>query len=592
MRRVVQLVASISRRRKPPKATKNTKPMRECPRCEVCYEDGVETCPQDQANTKATLPGPRLLASRYLLEKRLGRGAMGQVYLARDENLLTRRVAVKTVRPDILTDEDMQEGEAIARFEREARTAASIRHTNVVDVTDFGKSPEGVFYLVMEYVQGETLHHLLRREGTLSVHRTLKLLKQVAAGVEAAHDEGILHRDLKPANIFIMQHRKKNTTASGDGIVKVGDFGLAKIVNQAIADTSGISGSGPASRGIIGTPEYMAPEQMQEATKLDARADVYALGVIAYHMLGGRPPFTGELMQLVTQKIMNDPPPLSGLRSDIPRDVERAVMHALEKDAGRRPATVAEWIEEFEAAVGSEDGDEDEREGDSRVVVMAPVGAEVYVDDERHGSVGRSGRIILKAIAPGRHVLRVSRAGEQDDERVIEIRPDSSEQIIQAVLRPHVSGGQSSGLTPSRGGSIGGSGPSGSLPGVVMCAQCGSRFAAGVKFCGRCGGRVFLPVNDAQGSQGGSLGPGAGGSLGSSSNRSVFAHGSGGIQCSRCGTNYPAGTKFCGRCGIPIQSAPAVHVSTRPAQVVCHNCRTPYPAGTKFCGRCGLVIRT
>ena len=98
--------------------------MRECPRCETCYEDNVEICPQDQVNTKNTLPGPRLLASRYLLEKRLGRGAMGQVYLARDQNLQTRRVAVKTVRPDILSDEDLQEGEAIARFEREARAAA------------------------------------------------------------------------------------------------------------------------------------------------------------------------------------------------------------------------------------------------------------------------------------------------------------------------------------------------------------------------------------------------------------------------------------------------------------------------------------
>ncbi|MBA2732020.1 MAG: protein kinase, partial [Acidobacteria bacterium] len=129
--------------------------MRECPRCERCYDDEVLVCPEEGANTKLTLPGAPLMAGRYLLEKRLGRGAMGQVYLARDQNLVVRRVAIKTVRPDILTDEDMQEGEAIARFEREARTAASIRHTNVVDVTDFGKSPEGVFYLVMEYVQGE-----------------------------------------------------------------------------------------------------------------------------------------------------------------------------------------------------------------------------------------------------------------------------------------------------------------------------------------------------------------------------------------------------------------------------------------------------
>src|SRR4026207_2402973 len=178
--------------------------MRESPLCEVCYEDDVLTCPQDEANTKHTLPGGRLLASRYLLEKRLGRGAMGQVYLARTQTLLTRRVAVKTVRPDILSDEDLQEGEAIARFEREARAAASIRHPNVVDVTDFGKSPEGVFFLVMEYVEGETLYQLLRREGTLNIQRTASLLGQIVAGVEAAHDRSILHRDLKPANIFIM----------------------------------------------------------------------------------------------------------------------------------------------------------------------------------------------------------------------------------------------------------------------------------------------------------------------------------------------------------------------------------------------------
>src|SRR5207237_7967815 len=122
--------------------------MRECPRCERCFEDDAVVCPDDQANTKTTLPGTTLLSRRYRLEKRLGRGAMGQVYLARDENLITRRVAVKTIRPDVLSDEDLQEGEAIARFEREARTAASLPHTNVIDVTDFGKSAVGVCLLV------------------------------------------------------------------------------------------------------------------------------------------------------------------------------------------------------------------------------------------------------------------------------------------------------------------------------------------------------------------------------------------------------------------------------------------------------------
>ncbi|PWT83372.1 MAG: hypothetical protein C5B44_00750, partial [Acidobacteria bacterium] len=238
------------------------------------------------------MPGGRLLANRYLLEKRLGRGAMGQVYLARDQNLTTRRVAVKTVRPDILSDEDLQEGEAIARFEREAHAAASIQHPNVVGVTDFGKSPDGVFFLVMEYVEGETLYQLLRREGTLNPSRAAAILRQVVAGVDAAHEAGILHRDLKPANIFIMQKRRRTSASSStgavdDGFVKVGDFGLAKIVNANRSETT--SASGPASRGIIGTPEYMAPEQMQPGVQLDARADIYALGAIAYHMLGGRP---------------------------------------------------------------------------------------------------------------------------------------------------------------------------------------------------------------------------------------------------------------------------------------------------------------
>ncbi len=581
--------------------------MRECPRCERCFADEVLVCPEDNKETRRSLPGPPLLAGRYLLEKRLGRGAMGQVYLARDENLVTRRVAVKTVRPDILTDEDMQEGEAIARFEREARTAASIRHPNVVDVTDFGKTPEGVFFLVMEYVEGETLHHLLRREGTLSPKRTLTLLRQVAEGVEAAHDAGILHRDLKPANIFIMQKKKKSAAAApDDGFVKVGDFGLAKIVNDAVAEA--ISASGPASRGIIGTPEYMSPEQMQPGANLDARADVYAIGTIAYHMLGGRPPFTGDLPQLIMQKMMNAPPPLSTLRTDIPPEVASAVMHALERDIEQRSMNVADWLEEFEAAVGEdEDGDE---HGDSRVVILAPAGAEVYVDDERYGSIGRSGRVILNSIPPGRHVLRVARSGEMDDERVIEIRPGANEQVIQAQFRQQASPSQ---FTPSRGGPASGigSGPHSSIPGVIMCAQCGARFAAGAKFCGRCGSTVLHPVVEGQGggaaTSHGSGGGGqsiSGGNAGgrSISGYSVPASGPGAssghnlpaqntITCPSCGLKLPAGTKFCGRCGETISSGSASQFNApRPVQIICRQCSTSYPPGTRFCGRCGTVI--
>ena len=534
--------------------------MRECPRCEVCYEDSVEICPEDQANTKNTLPGPRLLASRYLLEKRLGRGAMGQVYLARDQNLLTRQVAVKTVRPDILNDEDLQEGEAIARFEREARAAASIRHPNVVDVNDFGKSAEGVFFLVMEYVQGETLYHLLRREGTISPQRAATILQQVVAGVEAAHDAGILHRDLKPANIFLMQ-QKRRTGGGDDGFVKVGDFGLAKIVDADRGDVT--SASGPASRGIIGTPEYMAPEQMQPGEPLDARADIYALGTIAYHMLGGRPPFTGNITQLIAQKLTQTPPALSSLRTDISGELEASIMKALAKEPKDRPGTASEWFESFANAVAA--SSDTVKRKDSRLVVMAPSGAEVYVDDERYGSVGRSGRVILTSLAPGQHVLRVSKSGEPDDERVIEVRNDIAEQIIEAQLKIGVSSNQ---LSPSRGGSLDSKhGAASTTLVIVMCTKCHSRFAEGVKFCGRCGNTTFQPVT-------GELHP------------STPAT----VTCARCRQTYAAGTKFCGRCGVPIGTASLDWRPPKPVEVFCRGCSSSYPAGTKFCGRCGKPI--
>jgi serine/threonine protein kinase len=360
-----------------------------------------------------------------------------------------------------------------------------------------------------------------------------------------------------------MQQKRK--TGSEDGFVKVGDFGLAKIVN---ADRSEVtSASGPASRGIIGTPEYMAPEQMQPGEQLDARADIYALGTIAYHMLGGRPPFTGNITQLIAQKLTQAPPPLSSLRSDISGQLEASIMKALAKDANDRPSSASEWFESFAAAVSSS-SDIGKRK-DSRLVVMAPTGAEVYVDDERYGSVGRSGRVILTSIAPGQHVLRVSKSGEADDERVIEIRSDIAEQIIEAQLKIGVSSNQ---LTPSRGGSLDSKhgGLSTTLV-VVMCTKCHSRFAEGVKYCGRCGNTTFQPVS-------GELPP-----LPKTSSNNV--------TCPRCQHEYAPGTKFCGRCGIPIGAAALDWRTPKPVEVFCRECSSSYPAGTKFCGRCGKPIK-
>jgi serine/threonine protein kinase len=500
------------------------------------------------------------------LEKRLGRGAMGQVYLARDRKFSTRKVAVKTVRQDILSSEDLAEGEAIARFEREAEAAASIQHPNTVSVTDFGESEDGIFYLVMEYVEGETLHRLLRREGTLPVKRAVRLLRQISDGVDAAHDIGILHRDLKPANIFIMQKGK-----GGDGFIKVGDFGLAKIINETVTDAN--SDATPSSRGIIGTPEFMSPEQMQPELGVDTRADIYALGTIAYLMFAGKTPFTGDLMQLVMQKIMQKPPLLSTIRTDIPTDVERVIMRALETDPANRPATVAEWIAELERA--AEDVDEKMVAGRSRLVILAPVNAEVYINDERRGSIGSSGRVVLNDVPPGRHILRVSKAGEKDDERVIEINEEANEQVIQAQLRP--AHGTSSQPSPSQGAASS-SGAQGSsvMPGIVACTNCRSRFAEGVKFCGRCGNRSFMLVSPGENPAG--------------------------FSCPRCSTQLPANSRFCGRCGLnfgqsgaqtvsrPVGFASAPPQNIPQAERICQRCRGVYAAHIKFCGRCGTTL--
>ena len=539
--------------------------MKECPKCELCFAEEVSICPQDQTPTRFSLPGGQLLAGRYFLESKLGRGAMGQVYLAKDKKFDTRKVAVKTVRQDILNSDDLQEGEAIVRFEREAQAAASIQHPNTVSVTDFGETDDGIFYLVMEYVEGETLHKLLRREGTLPVKRAVRMLRQIADGVDAAHDIGILHRDLKPANIFLLQKGK-----GGDGFIKVGDFGLAKIINQTVTDFN--SNATPSSRGIIGTPEFMSPEQMQPEMGVDVRADIYALGTIAYLMLGGKTPFTGDMMQLVMQKIMHKPAPLSSIRSDIPTDVERVIMRSLEIEAKDRPASVSDWITELERA--AEDVEEGKRSGMSRLVVLAPVNAEVYVDDERKGSIGSSGRVVLSDIPAGQHILRVSKAGERDDERVIEIREGANEQVIQAQLKPiNEMGSQPS---PSEGSSSGGA-HSSLMPGIVACSNCNSRFAEGVKFCGRCGNRSFILV-----------------SPGEAPNS---------FPCPRCSNSLPQNSRFCGRCGLSI--SPGTVAAKSPmtgflagvqqglpmqAERICRRCNGSYPPHIKFCGRCGYIL--
>src|SRR6184192_1675132 len=209
-------------------------------------------------------------------------------------------------------------------------------------------------------------------------------------------------------------------------------------------------------------------------------------------------------------------------------------MRALKREPEGRPATVGEWFNEFNDAFNG--ASVTEEKGESRVVIMAPTGAEVYVDDERHGSIGRSGRVILKSIPPGQHVLRVAHAGDEDDERVIEIRAEGDEQIIQAQFKS----APSSGLSPSQGGSLGSvAGVTLTTPVVVACTKCGSRFAAGTKFCGRCGNTTFREVTS-ESTHDPSLRPTAASPLPPPVSLA------GKIRCLRCGVEQPAGTRFCG----------------------------------------------
>jgi len=519
--------------------------MRECKKCYACYPDEVAVCPVDDSETRLTLPGDLMLDGRYLLKKRLGSGAMGQVYLAKDSKLETRQVAVKVLKQDIIDSEHLQENEAVLRFEREAKAAASLNHPHIVAVSDYGKAREreNVFYIVMEYVEGETLHKLLRREGTLTVKRAVNLLKQIASGVGAAHSLGILHRDLKPGNIFLLH----NAHGFEDGFIKVGDFGLAKLLN-ASEDQEGASG--PKSRGIIGTPEFMAPEQIDSSHQtIDVRADIYAIGTIAYLMLGGRCPFVGETMQILTQKVnpYHQTPPLSSLRSDIPSKVEQVIMWALEREVEKRPRTVKEWID---ALVESSEKFDEKKAHTAKLVVLAPKGAQVYLDNEHRGLVGDSEKLILGNVPTGSHVLKISKQGSKDDERVIEVRGDVTEQVIQAHLRDEssVSSGRRS-----------------IIPGIVVCKRCGARFAQGVKFCGKCGNSTFEMVAPAKGS---------------------------GFICGKCFTLNPVTANFCGACGFPIQKKePETNLPvTEQPRKICSRCGRIYPATVKFCGSCGISL--
>lgn len=265
---------------------------------------------------------PQFIAGRFRIEREIGTGGMGTVYLATHLGL-ERPVAVKIIRPEFAGDADVSD-----RFLREARTMAKLRHPNAAMIFDAGNLPDGRHFIVMEFVEGETLSQALGREGRFSFTQAIDIATQICDVLEEAHRLGIVHRDLKPSNILL-----------GKRGVCVLDFGVAKVLASSAESTATHASTG--SGQLIGTPRYMSPEQCL-GQRVGARSDLYSLGVLLYEMLAGRPPFVDPLQSALLVKQATAPaPPLPRLRQDIPRALALAVHSLLAKRPDDRPRTAA-----------------------------------------------------------------------------------------------------------------------------------------------------------------------------------------------------------------------------------------------------------
>jgi serine/threonine-protein kinase len=258
------------------------------------------------------------IANRYTLERELGHGGMGFVFLARDEQL-GERVALKVISAMQASDP----AAAAERFRREVSAARKITHPNVIRIHDLVEDGQRLL-LSMEYVEGMTLASYLGRVGTLKLDEARHLIGQICDGLNAAHLAGVVHRDLKPGNVLVDAEKR----------VKVIDFGLAKASFLAGMTATGL---------ILGTPEYMSPEQVR-GLATDARADLYSLGAMAYHILCGRPPFAGETpIAIGFAHVTETPRPPRALRPDLPESVEAALLRALAKDPAQRPTDALDF---------------------------------------------------------------------------------------------------------------------------------------------------------------------------------------------------------------------------------------------------------
>jgi serine/threonine-protein kinase len=263
-------------------------------------------------------PGTEI--GNYRIFAPLGEGGMGVVFVV-EHRLLDRKFALKLLRPELSSDKDR-----VAGFLKEARAVSRVSHEHVVDVTDVGATPLGQCYYVMELLSGESLGRRLRIEGPWSVERTLHVAVQIAEALSACHAAGVIHRDLKPDNVFLV-HR------GGDrDFVKLLDFGVVKLADPS---PSGMARtSHPTREGtVVGTPQYMSPEQCRGRREIDARSDIYSLGIVLYRMVMGRVPFdSDDWADVLIQQATAPLPPMAARRPDLPPDFERIVERAVAKD--------------------------------------------------------------------------------------------------------------------------------------------------------------------------------------------------------------------------------------------------------------------
>src|SRR5882724_5191979 len=289
--------------------------MKTCPKCGIEYPDTITLCPADGIALETTgdsLLG-QILAGKYRVDERLSEGGMGTVYRG-THVLMDKTVAVKVLRPALAADEKI-----VARFSREARAASKISHPHALSVTDFGEAENGVVFLVMEYLSGQTLKQLIRQEGPMPLPRTVEILRQVGGALDAAHAEGVVHRDLKSDNIMLL-------SSSGTDYAKVLDFGIAKIKEPEGEYNPGLT----APDLVIGTPQYMSPEQCSQAADIDSRSDIYSVGVILYEMLIGHVPFTDESPTAIMMKHLQEPvPSVLAERTDLPPRAAQVVLKAM-----------------------------------------------------------------------------------------------------------------------------------------------------------------------------------------------------------------------------------------------------------------------